>query len=99
MQKEIISDKIKVEKCKKMSNTEDKEMVCMYCKNCSKEIKEGNSFCTNCGKPIENTIQENIETNPIEPISKQNKKGFKIRVWHIVVLIISIIIVISIDED
>ena len=68
----------------------------MYCKNCSKEIKEGNSFCTNCGKPIENTIQENIETNPIEPISKQNKKGFKIRVWHIVVLIISIIIVISI---
>lgn len=68
----------------------------MYCKNCGKEIKEGNSFCTNCGKPIESTMQENIETNPIEPISKQNKKGFKIRVWHIVVLIISIIIVISV---
>lgn len=66
----------------------------MYCKNCGKEIKEGNSFCTNCGKPIESTMQENIETNPIEPISKQNKKGFKIRVWHIVILLIVLLCII-----
>lgn len=23
----------------------------MFCKNCGKEIREGNAFCTNCGAP------------------------------------------------
>ena len=66
----------------------------MYCKNCGKEIKEGNTFCTNCGKPIENNKQENIKTNSTEPILNQKKKGFKIRVWHILLLIIFIIIIV-----
>ena len=90
----MISGRIKVEKCKKMSNTEDKEMQDMYCKNCGKEIKEGNSFCTNCGKPIENNKQENIETNSTEPISNQKKKGFKIRVWHIIAILIILLCII-----
>ena len=85
---------MKVEKCKKMSNAKDKEMQDMYCKNCGKEIKEGNTFCTNCGKPIENNKQENIKTNSTEPILNQKKKGFKIRVWHILLLIIFIIIIV-----
>lgn len=28
----------------------------MYCKNCGKELKEGSSFCSNCGLPLNNSI-------------------------------------------
>lgn len=63
----------------------------MYCKKCGKEIKEGNTFCTNCGEPI-NNIKENTtrtETN-INTDEKENnksdKKVIKLKLWHIITI-------------
>ncbi len=30
----------------------------MFCKNCGKEILENQAFCTNCGAPVETTVEE-----------------------------------------
>lgn len=54
----------------------------MYCKNCGKEIKEGNTFCTNCGVKVG------------EEQSKNNSKNnhFGILLVCIVIIILGVII-------
>lgn len=63
----------------------------MYCKKCGKEIKEGNTFCTNCGEPInnikENTTRTETNTNTDEKENnKSNKKVIKLKLWHIITI-------------
>ena len=53
----------------------------MFCKYCGNEIKEGNTFCTNCGKPIEDT----------KPIKKKSKKKYII-ISIIILVVIGIIV-------
>lgn len=66
----------------------------MKCCKCGYEIKEGNTFCTNCGKKID--VNKNVKNDVIQTDKKSNKiKGkIKIRVWHIIVLFIVIISII-----
>lgn len=65
----------------------------MLCKKCGKEIKEGNSFCTNCGKDVNECI-ENKETLE-DKVKKNNKKiAIKIVLPIIIIIIIAIIIII-----
>lgn len=63
----------------------------MYCKKCGKEIKEGNTFCTNCGEPInnikENTTRTETNTNTDEKENnKSDKKVIKLKLWHIITI-------------
>lgn len=83
----MISGRMKVEKCKKMSNTEDKEMVCMYCSKCGKEVNNEDKFCGKCGKPIKNTKDTNIDTEIIQN-NNLNKQVIKLKLWHIVVVVL-----------
>lgn len=53
----------------------------MICKKCGNEIKEGNTFCTNCG----NNVNENIDNG---------KKTITIKLHQLVIGIIAIILVI-----
>lgn len=53
----------------------------MYCSKCGKEIKEGNTFCTNCGEPIIS------ETKKIE-----NKKEIKIKLTSIIVFLVLVVL-------
>ena len=58
----------------------------MNCKKCGKEIKEGNSFCTNCGTPVnfdvkvgnENNIKESVVINEdAQQITKNTDNKFQ----------------------
>lgn len=67
----------------------------MYCSRCGKEIKEGNTFCINCGKPIsnikENTtkaeaeVEENTRTE-VKEKDNSNKQVIKLKLWHIIII-------------
>lgn len=56
----------------------------MYCSKCGKEIKEGNTFCTNCGEPIVTDKQNNA------------KKTINIKFTHLIIFIIAIALIIGI---
>ena len=56
----------------------------MYCPKCGKEIKNGNTFCTNCGEAI-TTDKQNDE-----------KKIIKIKFTHLIIFIIAIALIIGI---
>lgn len=64
----------------------------MKCSKCGKEIKEGNSFCTNCGTPV-NEIENNIN---VENKTKKKSNKLKIIIPTIVVVLIIICIVVAI---
>ena len=41
----------------------------MYCKNCGKNLSQGEKFCSNCG--LEQTLQlNNVNSNKIDKIIK-----------------------------
>ena len=40
----------------------------MYCKNCGKEVKEGEKFCRECGTSLDN----NTTGKKVEPITVNN---------------------------
>lgn len=48
----------------------------MICKNCGKEIKEGNTFCTNCGQTIDDikNKEDNFNTNSGQKGLRKNCK-------------------------
>lgn len=63
----------------------------MLCKKCGKEIKEGNNFCTNCGKPVNNNhkkIADKIEIKSDNII----KRNLKIIIPIIVIILIATIV-------
>ena len=54
----------------------------MFCKNCGKEIQDGNTFCTNCENGINDITKK-------EKVVTKNKK-------HIIMIICIIILAITI---
>ena len=66
----------------------------MICKKCGQEIKEGNNFCTNCGKPVDNSILKPKEIDEKMEIKSDNiiKSNLKIIIPIIVIIIVSIIV-------
>lgn len=66
----------------------------MICKKCGKEVKEGNNFCTNCGKPVDNSIVNHKEIDDKIKIKSDNiiKRNLKIIIPIIVIIIVSIIV-------
>ncbi|MFK2826626.1 hypothetical protein QYG89_13300 [Bacillus sp. B190/17] len=57
----------------------------MHCKSCGEELKAGQSFCTNCGHTIEQSLKEQNSPTYKEPISKR-KKG-----WIAAVLLLIVV--------
>ena len=66
----------------------------MICKKCGQEIKEGNNFCTNCGKPVDNSILKPKEIDEKMEIKSDDiiKSNLKIIIPIIVIIIVSIIV-------
>lgn len=57
----------------------------IFCKNCGKEIKEGNQFCNNCGSSIAGEISKDTKTTLNKPLYA------KIFLGAIIILIIYVI--------
>lgn len=55
----------------------------MYCKKCGSDIKEGNSFCTNCGKKVNNK-EKMLTTN-----------NMKIKPLYIIISVIVISVIVA----
>lgn len=65
----------------------------MFCKKCGKELKEGNNFCTNCGKPVNEIVKNKKILEDKTEMKKDNKKiAIKIMPPIIVIIIIAIIV-------
>lgn len=58
----------------------------MICNKCGKELEEDNKFCPNCGEPN--------KQNDVNKTS--NKKMIKIRLWHLIISIVTAILVLII---
>ena len=63
----------------------------MICKNCGKEIKEGNNFCTNCGTKVD--LKDKID-NKQDISSKDSKFNMKEKVGIVLIVIFVIIFMI-----
>ena len=69
----------------------------MKCKKCGNEIKEGNSFCVNCGTSIETTKKiSNNNTENEKNINDKTKMKNRLKVLITIIIISIIIICISI---
>ena len=49
----------------------------MYCKNCGKEINNGDAFCGSCGQPVQST--ENVQGEKQEIVTKKSTKTISIK--------------------
>ena len=67
----------------------------MYCRNCGKEIPEGNNFCTNCGIKVEETTtpvdiqrEDNYYEQPYQQqtVSQPGMKWFKFIIYFQLIL-------------
>ena len=63
----------------------------MYCKNCEKEIEDGNKFCPYCGKPLFENLNENEKD-----VVVNRSKGIKIPLIIIILVILLVIAIVSI---
>lgn len=64
----------------------------MFCKNCGKEIKDGASFCTECGTRVNETVPTESNTTPnITVVTKKMTKGKMVLIAVFAVLIIIVI--------
>lgn len=78
----------------------------MYCKNCGSKIVEGNKFCINCGRPIQNSKnsknkKENviyIDEEKIEPI-KDNSFVVPLVFGILLASILTIVCVSSLNKE
>ena len=53
----------------------------MFCKNCGVNLKDGSTFCHNCGSPVNDCVQSNAPVNPPiyqdAPVAQpQNPQGY-----------------------
>ena len=44
----------------------------MICPKCDSEIKDGSKFCANCGEPLQQSKERNVNSNPITEIDYQS---------------------------
>jgi hypothetical protein len=74
-----------------------------YCENCGKELREGSSFCPNCGTAIVNNTKSHVEEQPIIPNKKgegNKRKLFKKKkFWIIAVLVIIVLFLMCLGDD
>ena len=66
----------------------------MYCSQCGKEILDNSKFCSNCGCPIINQIEQpSIEKETIQEVSiKKKKLTKKIKSWQLALVVIGIVL-------
>lgn len=64
----------------------------MFCKNCGKEIKDGATFCTECGTKVTETVSTEGNTTPnTTVVTKKITKGKMILIAVFAILIIIVI--------
>ncbi|MBE6858422.1 MAG: zinc-ribbon domain-containing protein [Ruminococcus sp.] len=64
----------------------------MFCKNCGKEMKDGATFCTECGTKVMETVSKEGNTTPnTTVVTKKMTKGKMVLIAVFAVLIIIVI--------
>lgn len=70
----------------------------MYCRNCGKELNQGDTFCKECGAAVEGNEKLNSPTEKRTDNQKKKKKGKKILIALIIIIVIFIMAVALSDD-